>query len=130
MQRVMLQGKLHRVRVTDCQLDYEGSVAIDQALLDAADIREYQQIHIYNVANGERFTSYAVAAPAGTGTVAVLGAAARRAQTNDLLIICTYAELDEKEVAKHKPRCVYVDSANRITHTEHAVLPRPHSIAV
>jgi len=130
MQRVMLQAKLHRVRTTDTQLHYEGSVAIDQALLEAADIREYQQIHIYNVANGERFTSYAVSAPRDSGTIAVLGAAAHKASKNDLLIICTYASLDEDEVAKHKPRCVYVDENNHITHCEHAVVPRPHSIAV
>lgn len=130
MQRVMLQAKLHRVRTTDTQLHYEGSVAIDQALLDAADIREYQQIHIYNVANGERFTSYAVAAPRGSGTVAVLGAAAHRATRNDLLIICTYSTFDEQETELHRPRCVYVDHDNHITHTENAVVPKPHSVAV
>jgi len=130
MQRVMLQAKLHRVRTTDTQLHYEGSVAIDQALLEAADICEYQQIHIYNVANGERFTSYAVAAPRGSGTVAVLGAAAHKAAKDDLLIICTYANLEEHEVAQHKPRCVYVDQDNHITHCENAVVPRPQSIAV
>ena len=130
MQRVMLQAKLHRVRTTDTQLHYEGSVAIDQALLDAADIREYQQIHIYNVANGERFTSYAVAAPRGSGTVAVLGAAAHKAEPDDLLIICTYSSFDEREAELHKPRCVYVDHNNRITHTENAVVPKPHSVAV
>ena len=130
MQRVMLQAKLHRVRTTETQLHYEGSVAIDQALLDASDIREYQQIHIYNVANGERFTSYAVAAPKGSGTIAVLGAAAHKANKDDLLIICTYAHLDEKEVAQHKPRCVYVDQENRITHCDNAVVPKPHSVAI
>ncbi len=130
MQRVMLQAKLHRVRATATELDYEGSVAIDRALLEAADIREYEQIHIYNVANGERFTSYAVSAEANSGTVAVLGAAARRVSRNDLLIICTYATLDEREVADHKPRLVYVDANNRITQTRNAVLPVPARVAV
>lgn len=130
MQRVMLQAKLHRVRTTETQLHYEGSVAIDQDLLDAADIREYQQIHIYNVANGERFTSYAVSAPRGSGTVAVLGAAAHKASPDDLLIICTYSSFDAQEVEAHKPRCVYVDKDNRITHSENAVVPKPHSVAV
>jgi aspartate 1-decarboxylase len=127
MYRTMLTAKLHRVRATETNLDYEGSVAIDRALLEAADIREYEQIHIYNVANGERFSSYAVSATPHSGTVAVLGAAARKVSRGDILIICTYAELGEAEVAQHKPRLVYVDAGNRITHTRNAVQPLPAS---
>ena len=127
MYRTMLTAKLHRVRTTETNLDYEGSVAIDRALLEAADIREYEQIHIYNVANGERFTSYAVAAAPHSGTIAVLGAAARKVSRGDILIVCTYAELDEDEVASHKPRLVYVDGDNRITHTRNAVQPLPRA---
>jgi aspartate 1-decarboxylase len=125
MYRTMLTAKLHRVRATEVNVDYEGSVAIDRALLEAADIREYEQIHVYNVANGERFTSYAVAAAPHSGTVAVLGAAARKVSAGDILIICTYAELGEAEVANHKPRLVYVNAENGITHTRNAVQPLP-----
>lgn len=122
MQRVMLSAKLHRVRVTATELDYEGSVAIDAELLAAADIREYEQVHIYNVANGERFTSYAVVGAAGE--ISVLGAAARRVSVNDTLIICTYASLTEVEAQNHQPRKVYVDKNNRITHTDPQTHPQ------
>jgi aspartate 1-decarboxylase len=87
MQRMMLKSKLHRVTVTHAELHYEGSCAIDQDLLDAADIREYQQIDIYNVNNGERFTTYAISAERGSGIISVNGAAARKAAPGDLLII-------------------------------------------
>ena len=95
MQRTMLKSKLHRVTVTHSELHYEGSCAIDQDLLDAADIKEYQQIDIYNVNNGERFTTYAISAERGSGIISVNGAAARKAAPGDLLIIATYAMYDE-----------------------------------
>jgi aspartate 1-decarboxylase len=116
MQRTMLKSKLHRVTVTRAELHYEGSCAIDQDLLDAADIREYQQIDIYNVNNGERFTTYAITAERGSGTISVNGAAARLAAPGDLLIIATYASYNEIELAKFEPDLVYVDAKNRITH--------------
>lgn len=116
MQRTMLKSKLHRVTVTQAELHYEGSCAIDQNLLDAADIREYQQIDIYNVTNGERFSTYAINAERGSGTISVNGAAARKAAAGDLLIICTYAAYSEVELAKHAPDLIYVDAKNRITH--------------
>lgn len=122
MQRTMLQAKLHRFHVTQTELDYEGSVAIDSALLDAADIKEFQQIHIYNVNNGERFTSYAVRGEANSGTIAVLGAAARRVSKNDVLIIATYADYDEAELADYAPRLVYADENNAISHGHNAVM--------
>ncbi|WP_334109017.1 aspartate 1-decarboxylase [Methylobacillus sp.] len=114
MQRTMLKSKLHRVRVTHSELDYEGSCAIDETLLEAADIKEYQQIDIYNVNNGERFTTYAIRAERNSGTISVNGAAARRASPGDLLIIATYASYSEDELVQFKPQLVYVDAQNRI----------------
>lgn len=110
----MLKSKLHRVRVTHSELDYEGSCAIDEALLEAADIREYQQIDIYNINNGERFTTYAIRAQRNSGTISVNGAAARKASPGDLLIIATYASYTEAELATFNPQLVYVDTENRI----------------
>ena len=114
MQRTMLKSKLHRVRVTHSELDYEGSCAIDEALLEMADIREFQQIEIYNVNNGERFTTYAIRAQRNSGIISVNGAAARKAQTGDILIIATYAVYNEIELEKYQPELVYVDAMNRI----------------
>jgi aspartate 1-decarboxylase len=110
----MLKAKLHRVRVTQSELHYEGSCAIDDDLLDAADIREYQQIDIYNVTNGERFTTYAIRAQRGSGTISVNGAAAHKANPGDILIIATYAMYSELELQKFHPQLVYVDEHNRI----------------
>jgi aspartate 1-decarboxylase len=121
MQRMMLKSKLHRVTVTHSELHYEGSCAIDQDLLDAADIREYQQIDIYNVNNGERFTTYAISAERGSGIISVNGAAARKAAPGDLLIIATYANYDEAELAKFEPDLVYVDSRNRVMNQRHKI---------
>ncbi len=114
MQRTMLKSKLHRVRCTQSELHYEGSCAIDDALLEAADIREYQQIEIYNITNGERFTTYAIRAERDSGTISVNGAAAHKAHPGDLLIIATYATYNEIELDKFAPQLVYVDADNRI----------------
>ena len=114
MQRTMLQAKLHRVTVTQSELHYEGSCAIDDDLLEAADIREHQQVDIYNVTNGERFSTYAIRAERGSGTISVNGAAARRAAPGDLLIIAVYAHYTELDLARYEPRLIYVDAANRI----------------
>jgi len=114
MQRTMMKAKLHRVTVTQSELGYEGSCAIDEDLLDAADIREYQQIDIYNVDNGERFTTYAIRGQRGSGMISVNGAAARKCQVGDILIIATYANYSEDEVERFEPRLVYVDGQNRI----------------
>jgi aspartate 1-decarboxylase len=110
----MLKAKLHRVTVTHSELGYEGSCAIDEDLLDAADIREYQQIDIYNVNNGDRFTTYAIRGQRGSGMISVNGAAARKAQVGDILIIATYAQYDEAEIDNHEPALVYVDEKNTI----------------
>jgi len=114
MQRLMLKSKLHRVTVTHSELHYEGSCAIDENLLEAADIREYQQIDIYNVNNGERFTTYAIKAQRGSGIISVNGAAAHKANPGDLVIIATYAMYNELELQKFQPELVYVDADNRI----------------
>jgi aspartate 1-decarboxylase len=114
MQRTMLKSKLHRVHVTHAELHYEGSCAIDDDLLEAADIREYQQIDIYNINNGERFTTYAIRAQRGSGVVSINGAAAHKANPGDLIIIASYAMYNEIELQKYHPQLVYVDECNRI----------------
>ena len=117
----MLQAKLHRVTVTHAELEYEGSCAIDGKLLDTAGIREYQQIEIYNITNGERFTTYAIRAADDSGIISINGAAAHKAAPNDIVIIAAYTQLDQRELTKYKPVLVYVDSANRITHTRNTI---------
>lgn len=114
MQRTMLKSKLHRVHVTHSELHYEGSCAIDETLLEAADIREYQQIEIYNVTNGERFTTYAIRAQRDSGIISVNGAAAHKANPGDIVIIASYATYNELELQKYHPQLVYVDERNRI----------------
>ena len=114
MQRIMLKAKLHRVHVTHSELDYEGSCAIDDDLLDAADIREYQQIDILNITNGERFTTYAIRAQRGSGIISVNGAAAHKARPGDIVIIASYAMYNEIELQKYHPQLVYVDEHNRV----------------
>jgi aspartate 1-decarboxylase len=110
----MLQAKLHRVRVTQSELHYEGSCAIDDDLLEASGIKEYQQIDIYNVTNGERFTTYAIRAERGSRTISVNGAAAHKAEPGDILIIAAYSIYSEMEMQKYHPSLVYVDEHNRI----------------
>jgi aspartate 1-decarboxylase len=114
MQRTMLKSKIHRVTCTHCEVHYEGSCAIDQNLLDASDIKEYQQIDIYNVNNGQRFTTYAISAQRGSGIISVNGAAARLAAPGDLLIIASYAQYNEIELSNFQPDLVYVNEKNQI----------------
>ncbi len=114
MQRTMLQAKLHRVRVTQSELHYEGSCAIDDDLLDASGIKEYQAIDIYNVTNGERFSTYAIRAERGSRTISVNGAAAHKAAPGDILIIAAFSIYSELELQKYHPTLVYVDEHNRI----------------
>lgn len=121
MRSTMLQTKLHRATVTHSELNYEGSCAIDGALLDLSGIREYQQIDIYNVNNGERFTTYAIRAEDNSHIISVNGAAARRAAEGDLLIICAYSEYDEAELASFKPRLIYLDENNDVKDTRNAI---------
>jgi len=110
----MLKAKLHRVHVTHSELHYEGSCAIDDNLLELADIKEYQQIDIYNVTNGERFTTYAIRAQRGSGIISVNGAAAHKANPGDLLIIATYAMYDEAELETFHPQLIYVNERNEM----------------
>jgi len=115
MQRIMLRAKIHRATVTQCDLNYEGSCGIDQDLLEAADIREFEKIELYNINNGERFSTYAIVGKRGSGEISLNGAAARLAQLCDLLIICTYAPMSDAEVAEYQPKIVFVNDKNRIT---------------
>lgn len=117
MQRIMLKSKLHRVTVTHAELHYEGSCAIDEDLIEAADLLEYQKIDIYNVNNGERFSTYVIRAERGSGIISLNGAAARRGSAGDLVIIASYGLMDEQEARNYQPRLVYVDDKNRITRT-------------
>jgi len=121
MQTTLLKAKLHRARVTHSELEYEGSCAIDGDLLDKAGIREYEQIHIYNVNNGARFITYAIRAEEESGIVSINGAAARHAAVNDIVIICAYAILDQSELLGYQPTLIYVNSQNKIVRTGHAI---------
>jgi aspartate 1-decarboxylase len=121
MQRTMLKSKLHRATVTHSELHYEGSCAIDETLLEAADIHEYEQIQIYNITNGERFTTYAIRAARDSGVISVNGAAAHKANPGDLIIVATYAVYNELELARYAPELVYVDAANRIVDTRQEI---------
>lgn len=121
MQCTMLKAKLHRARVTHAELDYEGSCAIDGELLDLAGILEYEQIQIYNVTNGERFTTYAIRAEEGSRMISVNGAAAHKAGVGDILIICTYAAYNANELINFKPRLVYCNPDNTVSHSANAI---------
>lgn len=121
MQVTMLQAKLHRARVTHSVLEYEGSCAIDGHLLNASGIREYQQIEIYNVTNGKRFRTYAIRAEDNSGIVSINGAAAHKAAPGDIVIICAYVNLEQRELSNFKPKLVYLDEKNTITHTRHTI---------
>ncbi len=121
MQTTLLKAKLHRARVTHSELEYEGSCAIDGNLLDRAGIREYEQIHIYNVNNGARFTTYAIRATEGSGIISINGAAARHAAPNDIIIICAYVILNQAELANYQPNLIYVDEHNKIARTGHSI---------
>jgi len=114
MQITLLKSKLHHAHVTHAELEYEGSCAIDRALLDAAGIRAYEQIQIYNLANGERFTTYAIQAERDSGIISINGAAAHKANPGDRIIICTYAVLSEQEAAGFHPTLIYLDADNHI----------------
>lgn len=115
MNRVMLRAKIHRASVTQADLHYEGSCGIDEDLLEAADIREFEKIELYNVNNGKRFSTYAIKGKRGSGEISLNGAAARCAHLGDLLIICTYATMSEETANTYKPKVVFVDEKNKIS---------------
>ena len=114
MQRIMLLAKLHRVIVTEADLNYEGSCGIDEDLLDAAQMREFEKIELYNINNGERFSTYIIKAPRGSGAISLNGAAARKAHVGDPLIICTYGFIEDVQAATFQPKIVLVNENNQI----------------
>ena len=113
MQLTLLKGKIHRATVTQCDLHYEGSISVDSGLLERAGILNHEQVDVLNITTGARFTTYAIASPAGSGTIGINGAAARLAQTGDLVIIIAYARMEEAEAKSFNPKVVLVDEANR-----------------
>jgi aspartate 1-decarboxylase len=117
----LLKAKLHRACVTHAELDYEGSCAIDGKLLDLAGIHEYEQIQIYNVANGERFTTYAIRAQEDSRIISINGAAAHKASPGDRIIICAYISLAPAAIEVHAPNLVYLDENNYVTHTRNHI---------
>ncbi|MGD8620135.1 MAG: aspartate 1-decarboxylase [Gammaproteobacteria bacterium] len=121
MQITLLKSKLHHANVTHSELEYEGSCAIDGLLLEAAAIREYEQIQIYNLNNGERFITYAIRARDGSGIISVNGAAAHKASPGDRIIICTYAAFTRQEAMDYQPTLVYLDAENRIKGARNAI---------
>lgn len=121
MQSVMLKAKLHKARVTHAVLDYEGSCAIDGKLLDMAGIREFEQIQIYNVTNGNRFTTYAIRGEENSGIISINGAAAHQAGVDDTIIICAYASYTEAELINFKPRLIYMNPDNSVSHSSNAI---------
>ncbi|MEZ0123618.1 MAG: aspartate 1-decarboxylase [Candidatus Reddybacter sp.] len=117
----MLKAKLHMGSVTQAELWYDGSCAIDSDLLKLAGMREFEQIDIYNVDNGERFTTYIIQAEAGSGTISMNGAAARRVQVGDRIIIATYGQFNEAQMAEHKPKLVYLNKDNSVERTTNTI---------
>ena len=114
MFRKLLKSKIHRATLTKSDLNYEGSIAVDTTLLEAADIQPFEAVHVWNVSNGSRLQTYAIPIERGSGEICLNGAAARLAQAGDLVIIASFAWLDEKDTATVKPKLVFVDQANRI----------------
>ncbi|MBB3046613.1 aspartate 1-decarboxylase [Litorivivens lipolytica] len=121
MQSTMLKAKLHKARVTHAVLNYEGSCAIDGKLLDLAGLREYEQIDIYNVTNGERFTTYIIRGEDNSGIISVNGAAAHKAGVGDTIIICAYGSYSEAELINFKPRLIYMNPDNTVSHSSNAI---------
>src|SRR5262245_10460697 len=121
--RTMLNGKIHRATVTQADLDYVGSFRIDETLMEASGIVEWEQVHVLDITNGARLTTYAITGPAGSGVICINGAAAHLVHPDDLVIILSYVGVPEERLAAHRPRLVHVDSRNRIVeqtdHIEH-----------
>lgn len=111
----MMKSKVHRATVTEADLNYQGSLTLDRDLMDAAQMTEYEQVHVLNINTGDRFVTYIIEGARGSGTVCLNGAAARLGQPGDLIIAITYAQMEASEAASHKPIMVHVDAQNRIT---------------
>lgn len=121
MQITLLKGKLHMARVTQAELWYDGSCAIDKDLVKLAGLREFEQIEIYNVDNGERFSTYVILAEAGSRTISMNGAAARKVQVGDRVIIAAYGQMSESEAEGFKPKLVYLDDGNKVERTANTI---------
>ncbi len=113
--RTMLKSKIHRARVTACNLEYEGSITIDKALMQAADILPFEKVDVLNVNSGARFSTYAIEGRAGGGEICLNGAAARLVAVGDVVIILTYSDMPDAEAQRQRPRIVHVDGANRMS---------------
>jgi len=113
MVRVMLKSKIHRATITQANLAYEGSLTIDRELMEAADILPYEMVYVYNISNGERFETYAMAGAPGSGIICLNGAAARKGAVGDLVIVTTFATYQPEELPQHAPKIVLVDARNR-----------------
>jgi aspartate 1-decarboxylase len=118
--RTMLKSKIHRARVTSCNIDYEGSITIDKLLMGAADILPYERVEVLDINNGSRLSTYAIEGEHGSGEICLNGAAARLVAKDDIIIILTYSELAEEDAVKVTPRVVYVDSKNRIVNVKNS----------
>ena len=121
MNRTMLKSKIHRGRITGADLNYVGSITVDADLLDAADIREHEQVHVVDVDNGARFETYTIAGQRGSGEIKVNGAAARLVHSGDTVIVISYASYDERELANYEPKVVHVNADNEIVTVDDAV---------
>ena len=121
MNRTMLKSKIHRGRITGSDLNYVGSITVDADLLDAADMREYEQVHVLDIDNGARFETYTIAGQRGSGEIQINGAAARLVHTGDLVIVVSYAQYDERELESYEPKVVHVNTENEIVTVDDAV---------
>lgn len=130
MRRTLLKSKIHRATVTDADLHYVGSMTLDPDLLEAADILVHERIEVYNITNGERFATYAIAGERGKGEAILNGAAAHKARPGDLVIICTYADFEGEEIAEHEPKVIFVDAQNRILERTGTVLASKEPLPV
>jgi aspartate 1-decarboxylase len=113
-----LKAKIHRAKITETDIDYNGSISIDEDLLDASNIKNFEQVEIYNISNGTRFTTYALKAKRGSKKIGVNGAAARLVHRNDLIIICAYAQYNNEEIDKHQPNIILLNDQNEIIEQE------------
>ncbi len=121
MNKTLLKSKLHRINVTQVELDYEGSCAVDKDFLEAAGMQEYERVDVYNVSNGERFSTYLILAESGSKTLSVNGAAAHKVSIDDIVIICTYGSYDKNEARSHHPTLVYFDKENNIIDIKNSI---------
>ena len=121
MQKIMLTSKLHRARVTDCNIEYEGSIEIDEDLMDAAGLKSYEQVHIYDINNGNRLITYVIPGPRGSRVISVNGAAARQVEKNDRIIIAAYGMINMGDETGYQPRQVLLDENNHVVKLERAM---------